>query len=105
MFCGAVPSPNAASRMTSLYCPRCKFEVAVPVLDTPARSALAEQVRSGEKIEAIQAIREHQPDLTQAKAITNHVTGAGGRCVRCSHSFEESGEHYCPQCEALNLNW
>ena len=93
------------SRMTSLYCPRCEFEVALPGLDAQARLVISKRVRSGEKIEAVRAVREHQPDLTQAKAITNHVTRAGGRCVRCSHSFTESGEHHCPRCKALNLNW
>ena len=76
----------ATSGVSTFYCPRCEFEVVVPkAMTASAQSNVAEQVRQRKKMEAIQTVREYQPDLTQAKAITNHVTRSGGRCVRCAH--------------------
>lgn len=73
------------------YGPRCKFEIVVPASMTASvQSAIAEQVRSGEKLEAMRAMREYQPELMQEKPLrTISPKLAVGVCdaLMCSASW------------------
>jgi hypothetical protein len=88
-----------------IQCPRCGARLAWPSsLTNDQAAAIAALTRANALDGARYAHEKLGLELTDAKAISFHITRQRGMCHRC-HSAIAGSESVCAKCNSLNLDW
>jgi uncharacterized OB-fold protein len=89
----------------AIHCTRCGSTLVWPVALSDVEKAEIAQSARPHPIHAITSIKTRlNLTLTQAKALSLHISQARGQCHRCGTSLG-GAEAICTKCNSANLNW
>jgi hypothetical protein len=90
---------------THVRCPKCGAEVVWPASLSHEQTTAFAALARGSRLEAAQFAHEKlELALTEAKALSYHITRERGVCHRCG-SPVVGAESVCARCSSVNLDW